>query len=104
MGCRPNRQRLELAVCDIFWPNDEMGQLVRRLAAAGNRLGVLSNINTLHWNFVADRRFPLLARAGQPSSPFQWAVLSFEARAMKPDLAIYELAVSHTRAAAGDVM
>jgi FMN phosphatase YigB (HAD superfamily) len=103
-GTRPDRRRLELAACDIFWPLAEMIELVERLAAAGNRIGVLSNINVLHWGFVADGRFPLFHAAERPSSPLQWAVLSYKAGAMKPNRAIYDFAVGMTGAPAGDVL
>lgn len=101
---RPDRRRLEHAACDIFWPIEPMLALVQRLAEAGNRLGLLSNINSLHWQFVSDGRFPVLHAADARGDPFQWAVLSFQARAMKPDRAIYEAAVRRTGAAAGHVL
>jgi putative hydrolase of the HAD superfamily len=101
---RPDRRQLELAACDIFWEIDPMIELVKQLAAAGNRLGILSNINVLHWQFVSDGRFPALHAAGERGDPFQWAVLSYQAGAMKPDRAIYEAAVRRTGAAAGDVL
>src|SRR6476620_8059707 len=49
-GTRPDRRRLEQAACDIFWTLEPMIELARNLAAAGYPLGILSNINTLHWS------------------------------------------------------
>jgi glucose-1-phosphatase len=92
-GTRPDRARLEHAACDIFRPLEETMALVRRLAAAGHRLAILSNINSLHWQFVSDGRFDVLGGVGQPGRPFGWAVLSYEAGSMKPDERIYRVAV-----------
>jgi putative hydrolase of the HAD superfamily len=103
MGRECDRARLEIAASDIFWPLEETAALVRKLAAAKHRLGILSNINPLHWRFVSDGRFPLLHRAGQPGSLFEFVVLSYEAKAMKPDQRIYQAAVDLTGAPADQV-
>ena len=63
-GTRPNRDRLVQAACDIFQPIEPTAELVRRLAAAGNRLAIFSNINPPHWRFVTDGRFPVLGGIG----------------------------------------
>src|ERR1700741_1450516 len=42
IGTRPDRRRMELATCDIFAPIAPMVDVVQQLAAAGNRLGILS--------------------------------------------------------------
>jgi putative hydrolase of the HAD superfamily len=102
-GCRPDRRALEHAACDIFWPLDETGALVRRLAGAGHRLGILSNINPLHWGFICDGRFPLLQRAGEPGGPFEMTVLSYEVGAMKPDPRIYAAAAARAGVPAGEL-
>ena len=102
-GTRPDRRRLERAFCDIFAPLDETWQLVRKLAAAGHRLAILSNTNSLQWQWCTDGRFPLLAAFGEPGSPFAWAVLSYEARAMKPDRPIYDVAVQRAGSPANDI-
>jgi HAD superfamily hydrolase (TIGR01509 family) len=70
--------------------------LVEELAA-GRRLGILSNTNPIDWGFVSSGRFPFLNRC------FELAVVSFEARALKPDRAIYELAVRRAGVPAGEV-
>jgi len=103
IGARPDRPRLEHAANDIFWPIDATAELVRRLAAAGHRLGILSNINPLHWQFVSDGRFPLLQQAGRRGSLFDLAVTSYEVGAMKPAARIYEAAVARAGVPAGDV-
>jgi glucose-1-phosphatase len=86
-GCTVEFDALRTAAADIFTINVEIVPLVTSLAAAGHRLGVLSNTNEVHWRWVTDGRFaPLLP------GPFEHAVLSFEEGAMKPDPRIYEAA------------
>jgi putative hydrolase of the HAD superfamily len=103
IGTRPERRALEHAACDIFWPLEESRELVQRLATAGHRLGILSNINPLHWQFVSDGRFPWLRPPGAAGSLFDFAVTSYEVGAMKPDARIYAAAVALAGAPAGSV-
>jgi len=103
IGTRPDSQRFAAAVCDIFSPIDETWDLVRQLAAAGQCLAVLSNTNAAHWAFVTDGRFPLVAGIGEPGSPFAWAILSYEVRAMKPDRAIFDAAIERAGVAADEI-
>jgi HAD superfamily hydrolase (TIGR01509 family) len=70
--------------------------LAGRLARAGNRLGILSNTNPTDWEFVT-RQFSFL------NEHFEHAVLSFEARAMKPEAAIFKHAVQKTGRAPSEV-
>jgi HAD superfamily hydrolase (TIGR01509 family) len=74
------------AASDIFTPIDENLALVEGLHSAGHKLGILSNTNPWHWRFVTDH-FPLFSTA------FDQIVTSYEARAMKPEAAIYEYAI-----------
>lgn len=101
-GTTPDRKRLEAAVCDIFSPIEPMWELVGRLARAGNRMAILSNTNRLQWEFISDGHYPLFA-AGQPTNAFEWAILSYEVQAMKPDRAIYDAAVRRAGVAAHEV-
>ena len=101
-GSRPDRERLAAAVCDIFAPIAPMWALVRRLAAAGQTLAILSNTNPLQWKFITDGRFPVLA-LGRPACAFQWGIVSYEVHAMKPDRAIYEAAIARAGVAAHEV-
>jgi glucose-1-phosphatase len=87
---RPDRILLEQAAGDIFWPLESSIQLLHDLSTAGNRLGLLSNINPVHWDFVSRGQYPWLQRAGKHGSLFDFTVLSYEAMAMKPDARIYE--------------
>jgi glucose-1-phosphatase len=101
-GTTPDRKRLADAVCDIFSPIEPMWELVRNLANAGNRLALLSNTNPVQWEYVTDGRFPLLA-VGQAASAFDWAIVSYEAKSMKPDPAIYEAAIQRAGVAANEM-
>src|SRR3990172_7216277 len=48
----PDRARLTHSVCDIFAPIEPMWELVRRLAAAGQTMAILSNTNPLQWQHM----------------------------------------------------
>ena len=82
---RPDYEPLLKAASDIFWPNTSVLPLVRRLRAAGRRLGILSNTCEAHWEHCL-RRFPFLGEW------FDVHVLSFRIGAMKPDAAIFQAA------------
>jgi len=71
---------------NVFTPIQPMWQEVRRLAAAGHRLILFSNTNSIHCPWVFET-FPEFAL-------FHAAVLSFEVGAIKPDLAIYQNAIA----------
>lgn len=96
LGVRPERAALYQAGSDIFAPIPGSVALVQRLAAAGNRLGVLSNTNPLDWEFVTTR-YAFLQR------DFETAVLSFEVRAMKPERAIFDEAIARAGVAADEI-
>jgi len=96
-GVRPDRAALQAAGRDMFAEISETVAIVEQLAAAGCRLGVLSNTNPIDWEFVSFGRFPFLNRL------FEHAVLSYEARAMKPERAIYDLAVRRAGVPASEV-
>lgn len=85
-GRQPERVALQAAASDMFAELPESVALVRRLAAAGNRMGVLSNTNPLDWTH-AQRTFPFLREC------FELAVVSYEARAMKPGPEIFAYAI-----------
>jgi FMN phosphatase YigB (HAD superfamily) len=101
-GTSADRDRLADAVRNIFAPIEPMWDLVRRLHAAGNRLAILSNTNPLQWDYITDGRFPILA-LGRPECAFDWAILSYEVGAMKPDRAIFDAAIERAGVAARDI-
>jgi FMN phosphatase YigB (HAD superfamily) len=86
---RPDRDLLENAAGDIFWPLEGSVRLLHDLHAAGNRIGLLSNINPVHWRFVSDGQYPWLNGAKRNGSLFDFVVLSYEVKAMKPAAEIY---------------
>lgn len=87
LGVRPPRAELDLAASDIFTPIDASLDLVKRLQAAGHRLGILSNTNSIHWRFFLDGRYPELIDC------FEIKLGSFEVGSMKPDPVIYLSAI-----------
>jgi FMN phosphatase YigB (HAD superfamily) len=102
VGTSPDRRRLADAVCNIFSPIEPMWELARSLAAAGNRLALMSNTNVVQWEYISDGRFPLVA-IGQPVSAFGWAILSCQVGSMKPDRVIYESAIQRAGVAPHEV-
>jgi putative hydrolase of the HAD superfamily len=96
IGRRPDQATLYAAASDIFEELPESVALVRRLAAAGHRMGLLSNTNPVDWEFVS-RKFRFLGEC------FEHSALSYEARAMKPDPAVFEYAVRRAEAPAHEV-
>jgi len=85
-GTRPEMDRLVRAASDIFEPNHSLLAIVSRLRKAGQRLGLLSNTNEGHWDFVADGRYELLPGA------FDVLALSYRLGTMKPRREIFEQA------------
>lgn len=80
---RPDYEELAAAAGDLFEVNAPVVELLSRLSAAGHRLGLLSNTCELHWNHFASGRYPPIPEA------FHAVVLSYRAKAMKPDARIY---------------
>jgi putative hydrolase of the HAD superfamily len=73
---RQSRERFRLSLgfaafveawCDIFLPDPAMANLFNRLAESGRfRLGLLSDTDPLHWDWLR-RSFPWLDRAERPT-------------------------------------
>lgn len=97
LGVRPPRKGLDFAASDIFEPIEATLRLVERMQQAGLRLGLLSNTNSVHWRFFLDGRYPVLTRG------FEQTVSSFEARSMKPDAGIYQLAIKKAGVAPSEI-
>jgi HAD superfamily hydrolase (TIGR01509 family) len=95
IGYRGRDAELRRAWNDIFRPDPAMARLVRDLAAR-LPLVLLSNTNRAHFEFVR-RRFPVVRL-------FRRRVLSYEAGLLKPDPAIYRLAVAKARADLGECL
>lgn len=88
----PDRQWLVEATCNIFLPIEPMQRLLANLAAAGNRMAILSNTNPVQWEHIIRGQFPAVA-FGRQSCAFHWAILSYEVGLMKPEPEIYEAAI-----------
>ena len=68
--------------CDLFDPMDDMMELVQHLASSFP-LFLLSNTNSLHFDYIRERFGPLL-------QPFRAFVLSYRVGSRKPEPAIYQ--------------
>jgi putative hydrolase of the HAD superfamily len=85
-GSQPDREELLTAASDIFHLNAPAAAIVAQLKQSRQRLGILSNTNAAHWEFVSDGRFELL-RDG-----WEHFALSYRLKALKPHPEIYRLA------------
>ena len=78
--------QLRHAAADIFWLNDSIIPVLHGLKNAGIRLVLLSNTSITHIRFI-ERHFDVLRLMDD-------RVTSFEARALKPEDQIFEVALS----------
>ncbi|MDA7977641.1 MAG: HAD family phosphatase [Pirellulales bacterium] len=89
VATEPDRGQLAGAANRIFSPNVSMRVVLGSLLAARQPLGLLSNTNELHWDYVVrqqdDRLIP---------SAFRALALSFEIQCMKPEPEIFRQAAS----------
>ena len=86
LGKRPDYDRLALAGSDIFTVNVSTKAVFAQLVARCFPVGLLSNTNEMHWDFVTSGRFCMIPE------DFKVTALSFEIGAIKPDPAIYAAA------------
>jgi HAD superfamily hydrolase (TIGR01509 family) len=89
-GTKADCAALTLAASDIFSLNTSMLPVIGQLAAAGRRLGILSNTCAGHWEHCLGR-YPLLRET------FSVYALSYELKAAKPDPEIYRKAATLAR-------
>jgi glucose-1-phosphatase len=87
-GTRSDMTELAAAAADMFELNVEILPVVAKLQRTGLPLGILSNTCDIHWSHIVARRWGIL------SGGFRRIVLSHEARAAKPDPAIFDLAAA----------
>lgn len=80
-GAWPDYDAVRHAASAIFELNTPVTSLVASMAAAGHRLGVLSNTCAAHWNYCLPRYAALQF--------FEVFALSFEIGAMKPEAKTY---------------
>jgi putative hydrolase of the HAD superfamily len=83
---RPPLDELAHAASAIFEVNCGVKAVLAQLAAAGCRLGLLSNTNEIHWNYFAGGRYALIPDV------FEVLVLSFRVGVMKPQAGIFRAA------------
>ncbi len=88
---RPDFATLVHAAADIFELNSAIVPLVAHLHAARYPLGILSNTNEAHWQFISQGRYAVI------HSFFAVHALSFELRTMKPEPRIYAEAAALAR-------
>jgi glucose-1-phosphatase len=74
--------------CDLFDPMEGMAELVEHLASSFP-LFLLSNTNSLHFDYITERFRDLL-------QPFRAFILSYEAGSRKPEPAIYQALIRRT--------
>lgn len=87
-GKWPSQAALAHAASEIFWPNVSIKPLLAALLTARRRIGILSNTNPAHMEFLRGAGFPLVPDA------FPVLALSYELKALKPQKEIYERAAS----------
>ncbi len=73
------------AISAIFHPNLAVVGVLEQLKQAGVPMAVLSNTCEPHWGWLLKQNWPVIGNW------FDFYVLSYEARSMKPDALIYEV-------------
>ncbi len=68
----------------MFEPNLEILPVLQQIRDLGIRIGLLSNTNWAHWNWISLQRYSVV------DGWFDPLVLSYEVQVMKPDRRIYE--------------
>lgn len=68
----------------MFTPNLDMLPVLESLREMGIRIGLLSNTNWAHWDWISRQRYSVVEGWFDP------LILSFEVQSMKPDFRIYE--------------
>ncbi|WP_146575692.1 HAD family hydrolase [Neorhodopirellula pilleata] len=79
------------AISDMFTPIETMTDVLGRVRQTGMPIGILSNTCQAHWSWVRSQSYGVL------QGPFDVEVVSYEARSMKPDRMIYEVAEARAR-------
>lgn len=74
------------AISDMFTPIEAMKNVLVRVRQTGMPIGILSNTCRAHWSWVNSQSYGVL------EGPFDVEVVSYEAKSMKPDRVIYDIA------------
>lgn len=96
-GSQPQREAFERAASDIFEPNHPMVPVITQLVVSRQRIGLLSNINQGHWDWICQRY------CGLYPEMFEQLILSYEVGAMKPDAKIFEAAIAQAGVEPGEI-
>ena len=82
--------------CEVFWPKNEMIDLVKKLRTAYH-VYLISNINELHFEYLKEN-YP------DVFTLFSGLVLSFKVKAVKPQIEIYEELKNTSHCSYGDII
>ena len=83
VGAKPDASHLAKAASEIFTANVSVRAVLGALLATRQPLGLLSNTNAVHWEYIAQRKDMLIPSA------FRVLALSFELGCMKPEAEIF---------------
>ncbi len=98
LDAKPNDDDLVHAINDIFWANDPVLPIARKLAKHNVPRGILSNTNPLHWRYV-ETAFPIIWDFFPDHK-----IASCEARALKPFPEIYKIALDEAKKEIPDLL
>jgi putative hydrolase of the HAD superfamily len=85
------------AAADMFVPNPQILPVLQHVRSLGLPIGLLSNTCQAHWNWICELGYP------QVDGWFSKVVLSYEAKSMKPDALIYQIATELAGCDPGDI-
>jgi putative hydrolase of the HAD superfamily len=85
LECELSETEVLDAISAIFTPNEPIIVVLEQLKRAGVPMAVLSNTCQPHWGWLLQQNWPVIGNW------FDFYVLSYEARSMKPDSVIYEV-------------
>ena len=94
---KPDIQAFLNALSNVFWANDEMLPIARKLAKCNVPRGILSNTNPAHWSYV-ENAFPRIWDAFP-----EHKIASFEVKTLKPFREIYEIAYEDAKRSVPDL-
>ena len=78
------------AAADMFIPNPQILPVLEHVRSSGIPIGLLSNTCEAHWKWIVEQKYP------QVHDWFGPIILSYEAKSMKPDALIYQIAAEQS--------
>ena len=97
LDAKPSDDAIIHAINDIFWPNDPIISIARKLNTFNVPRGILSNTNELHWNYV-DVAFPFVSEYFP-----NHRIASCAVHALKPFPEIDQIALDEARTEVPDL-